>query len=215
MRLSVASLSLCAFMGPALVSALPRSSSHQISRRASGTDYAGYAQQAVGQLQKWYNETSGLWGQTWWNSANVVTMLADYQECFPSAINGITAHVFPVTFARAPSALGYTNFLNDYYDDELWWALAWIKVYEVTGQQQYLDQASVIFEDAKKVWGTSTCGALWYVPTMSRSAFISTDIHSGGTNLTLKSTQLPIRFTSPQQQSLQISSPKLRRNSIT
>ena len=53
------------------------------------------------------------------------------------------------------------GFLNEYYDDELWWAIAWITVYDVTKDAKYLDTASVIFENAKVAWGTSPCGGLW------------------------------------------------------
>jgi hypothetical protein len=92
----------------------------------------------------------------------VVTTLADFQEHFPSMVESITAQVFPTTLAKAPSSSGNTNFLNGFYDDELWWALAWIKVFDVTGDTQYLDTASAIFEDAKNAWGTSPCGGLWW-----------------------------------------------------
>jgi predicted alpha-1,6-mannanase (GH76 family) len=117
---------------------------------------------AINQLQQSYNQTSGLYGQNlWWNSANVITMLADFQEHFPSYVEQITNTVFPHTLAIAPKATGNTNFLNAFYDDELWWALAWIKVFDVTEDNKYLDAASVIFENSKESWGSSPCGGLW------------------------------------------------------
>jgi uncharacterized protein YyaL (SSP411 family) len=76
-------------------------------------------------------------------------------------VDSITAQVFPTTLAKAPSSSGYTGFLDGFYDDELWWVLAWIKVFDVTGDTQYLDTASTIFEDAKNAWGSSPCGGLW------------------------------------------------------
>lgn len=137
----------------------------QFSRRstasATALAFAGESQQAITQLQTWYNTTTGLWANDWWNSANVVTMLADIQEYFPNEVQDITATVFPNTLAKAPSAFGFSGFLNGFYDDELWWTLAWIKVYDVTGDSQYLDVASSIFEDAKAAWGTTPCGGLW------------------------------------------------------
>lgn len=59
---------------------------------------------------------------------------------------------------------GFDNFLNDYYDDEGWWALAMIRSYDVgvqgLGDQQYLQAAVEIFEDMKK--GNSTCGGIYW-----------------------------------------------------
>jgi uncharacterized protein YyaL (SSP411 family) len=89
-------------------------------------------------------------------------MLADFQDYFPSYVDSITDQVFPTTLAQAPTFDGYAGFLNGFYDDELWWVLAWIKVFDVTGDTQYLDTASTIFEDAKNAWGQTPCGGLWW-----------------------------------------------------
>jgi uncharacterized protein YyaL (SSP411 family) len=153
-------------------SALPHHSQHQrlakdgvqlprLDKRATTENYVAYAVAGIDQMMTWYNGATGLWSSAWWNSANVITMLADFQNYFPSSVDSITASVFPTTLANAPSYDGYTGFLNGFYDDELWWVLAWIKVFDVTGEQKYLDTASSIFEDAKKAWGTSPCGGLW------------------------------------------------------
>lgn len=137
---------------------LPR---YPIERRATQTDYVAYAIAASNQMATWYNAATGLWDGAWWNSANVITTIADFAEHFPGEIDHIADQVFPTTLLQAPKALGFTGFLNGYYDDELWWALAWIKVYDVTGDQKYLTTAAAIFEDAKSAFGTSNCGGLW------------------------------------------------------
>lgn len=43
-------------------------------------------------------------------------------------------------------------------------ALAWIAVYDVTGDQQYLSTAESIFEDMKAAYGTTPCGSggIWW-----------------------------------------------------
>ncbi|KAH8602379.1 glycoside hydrolase [Bisporella sp. PMI_857] len=110
----------------------------------------------------WYNAATGLWDGAWWNSANVITTLANFAEQFPNEIKHITDQVFPTTLEKAPKAYGFTGFLNGFYDDELWWVLAWIKVFDVTGEKKYLDKAAEIFEDSKNSFGTSSCGALWW-----------------------------------------------------
>ena len=146
--------------------ALPRPESqfHQLSsrlsRRATQADYVSYAVAGINLMQaNWYSAATGLYAGAWWNSANVITMLADFQEHFPSYVAPTTATVFPTTLAQAQTT--YPGFLDAFYDDELWWALAWIKVYDVTGQKQYLTMAASIFEDAKADWGTPPCGGLW------------------------------------------------------
>lgn len=86
-------------------------------------------------------------------------MLADFHEYFPDMAKGVTDQVFPTTLAMAPKT--FPGFLNGFYDDELWWVLAWIKVYDVTKDETYLDTAATIFEDSKNAWGSSPCGGLW------------------------------------------------------
>lgn len=86
-------------------------------------------------------------------------MLADFQQYYPTQGKAITDQVFPTTHTQAPNT--FAGFLNDYYDDGLWWALAWIKVYDVTGDAMYLNTAATIFEDSKSIWGDSPCGGLW------------------------------------------------------
>ncbi|CZR69347.1 related to endo-1,6-alpha-D-mannanase [Phialocephala subalpina] len=146
----------------------PNPSWHQLSElsstglhsRATQTQYISYAVAGINQMMTWYSAANGLWSNAWWDSANAITMLADFQQYFPSYATGVTATVFPTTLAKAPST--FAGFLNGFYDDELWWALAWIQVYDVTGQETYLDTAAAIFEDAKSAWGTSPCGGLWW-----------------------------------------------------
>lgn len=164
-----------------LVAALPLSTPSvgdvvkKIKQRTSATgttaaDYLAYATSAINELQSaYYDASSGLWGaydgttgeftEDWWNSANILTMLADLQEKFPTAIPSITSSIFTEVYNNAPNT--YAGFLDGYYDDELWWALAWIKVYDVTSDDKYLTLAKTIWEDAHSVFGEATCGGLW------------------------------------------------------
>ncbi|KAI7014475.1 hypothetical protein KC355_g4678, partial [Hortaea werneckii] len=63
---------------------------------------------------------------------------------------------------RLPPFITTSGFLNDYYDDEGWWALAWIAAYDVTHNPEYLSEAESIFEDMKDAYGTTPCGGLWW-----------------------------------------------------
>ncbi|KAM0298450.1 hypothetical protein HYE67_006228 [Fusarium culmorum] len=56
---------------------------------------------------------------------------------------------------------GFDNFLNEFYDDEGWWALAWIRASDATGDQQYLEAAIDIFNDMQTGTGTKCGGIRW------------------------------------------------------
>jgi predicted alpha-1,6-mannanase (GH76 family) len=121
-----------------------------------------HAQTAIDVLQQWYNPESGLYRTTgWWNSANAITALANY-----SRIRHSTAYlpVFANTLRAAQSSHeGAPGFLNKFYDDEGWWALAWIDVYDLTGDRRYLRIAATIFADMQLGWDAGSCGGgLWW-----------------------------------------------------
>jgi len=70
---------------------------------------------------------------------------------------------------RTVSTVQTSGFLNDYYDDEGWWALAWIAAYDATGNGEYLSQAEQIFADMYSVFGKTNCstnsggtGGIWW-----------------------------------------------------
>lgn len=131
------------------------------SAQATST-YRIHAQTAVDALQQWYTPQNGLYRTTgWWNSANALTALANY-----SRISHSTAYlpVFANTLHAAQTAHdGFPGFINDYYDDEGWWALAWIDIYDLTGNAQYLQIAASIFDDMQSGWDTKTCGGgVWW-----------------------------------------------------
>jgi len=119
-------------------------------------------QAAVDALQQWYDPATGLYRTTgWWNSANAITALANF-----SWVTGSTKYlpVFANTLhaaQRKPD--GAPGFLNDYYDDEGWWTLAWIDAYDLTHDANYLRTADLIFADMKLGWDTETCGGgVWW-----------------------------------------------------
>jgi predicted alpha-1,6-mannanase (GH76 family) len=57
---------------------------------------------------------------------------------------------------------GFDDFINEFYDDEGWWALAWIKSYDVSGDKEYLQAAKDIFNDMKKGGGTPCGGGIFW-----------------------------------------------------
>ncbi len=151
---------------PALLLALFLSTSaaagQAANRDAKPPDYPAWSQAAAKSLQQWYVPGSGLYRTTgWWNSANAITALANFSR------ENHTEKYFPV-FANTLRAAqswphGARAFLNNYYDDEGWWALAWIDVYDLTRDPNYLRMADTIFTDMQAGWDTATCGGgVWW-----------------------------------------------------
>lgn len=56
----------------------------------------------------------------------------------------------------------YAGFLNDFYDDEGWWALAWIRSWDYTGDSRYLETAQTIFEDMRNGTDNVCGGGIWW-----------------------------------------------------
>ncbi len=56
------------------------------------------------------------------------------------------------------------QFLDDLgYDDEAWWAIAWVRGYDLTGNPTYLAAAKTIFTDMTTAWDTAVCsGGIWW-----------------------------------------------------
>ncbi len=123
-------------------------------------DEPGKAAVAAEALQGWYSERTGLWdhgigGTNWWNSANALTALIDTMRATGSQ-DYLT--VVANTFERNQGA----KFLNNFYDDAQWWALAWVDAYDLTGDARYLDAAKTIFADTTAAWDDQCGGGVWW-----------------------------------------------------
>ena len=118
-----------------------------------------WARDAVDALMDTYDRRTGLWrGIKWWNSANALTSLVDYMAL---THDHRYRWVLANTFDRARSAR-HGDFTNGYLDDTGWWALAWIRAYDLTHDQRYLRTAQV---DVDHMWDhhDGTCGGgLWW-----------------------------------------------------
>ncbi|KAG4028216.1 hypothetical protein MFRU_023g00530 [Monilinia fructicola] len=100
------------------------------------------------------------------------------------ALNGLAlAGNIPV---QASTTVNPQGFLNDFYDDEGWWALGWIQAYDVTGNSDYLTMAEDIFADMKNAT-TTPCsnggsGIWWdrshtYVNAIANELYLSVSAH--------------------------------------
>jgi predicted alpha-1,6-mannanase (GH76 family) len=146
---------------------------------SSSVSYQKRAALAIKGLQSWYNKSTGLYRTTgWWNSANAITTLADYARVSGSnKFNGVFKNTFTAAQKTSP------GFINHYYDDEGWWALAWIDVYDHTHQQRYLSMAESIFANMAGGWSSTCSGGIWwskdrkYKNAIANELFLSVAAH--------------------------------------
>lgn len=126
------------------------------SAASTNPNYRAYADAGMVQLQSWYNSSNGQFNTTgWWNSANALGTVIDY-----SARTNTTTYTGDIANTFNTNASG--SFLNNYYDDEGWWALTWINAYDLTHETRYLDMAKTIFHDITGGWDTTCGGGVWW-----------------------------------------------------
>jgi predicted alpha-1,6-mannanase (GH76 family) len=123
---------------------------------ASGDDLNANTAAGIAALQQWYNNTSGLWTNTgWWNAANCIEVVENHIIANNDSNQIATLRN---TFNRNSAG----NFLNSYYDEEGWWANAWTRAYDITGDARYLNMAKTIFADMTNGWGNPCGGGIWW-----------------------------------------------------
>jgi predicted alpha-1,6-mannanase (GH76 family) len=129
-----------------------------------GDDFNANTTTGASTLQRWYNH-KGLWDTTgWWNAANCV-------EAVENAIVANNGQSYLDVISNTFNLNAAGGFLNDYYDDEGWWALAWIRAYDLTGNIQYLSMAKTIFKDMTGGWNDHCDGGLgWRKSRPSKNA---------------------------------------------
>ncbi|RDW60098.1 glycoside hydrolase family 76 protein [Coleophoma crateriformis] len=143
------------------------------------------AADALESLMTWYNSTTGRWGNDsvvpWWLSGNALQATLDYmdktgsREYMWDAKNTIAIQRAPLTWWPE----GEGDFRADSTDDTGWWALANVKMYSLTGDEQYLTIAK---EDEAYMYsyrdnGTCGGGILWDIPTKTYNNAISNELY--------------------------------------
>jgi predicted alpha-1,6-mannanase (GH76 family) len=116
-------------------------------------DFHSRAQTGINALQKWYSPATGLWqGTGWWNSANALTAVIRYTK-----LTGDQSHAGAIATTFTAAQHTHAGFVNTFYDDNAWWALAWVAAYDLTRNDQYLTTARSIFARNTAAWD-DTCG---------------------------------------------------------
>ena len=89
-------------------------------------DYRARAAAGIRALQRWYVRPAGRWVTTgWWNAANALTAVIRYMR-----YTGDLSHLEIIETTFAAAQLEHASFINGYFDDNGWWALAWVAAYD-------------------------------------------------------------------------------------
>lgn len=142
-------------------------SDHNDIQKEQVNPYEAKMNECMNTLLKSRDQIKGMWPDAgWWNSANLLTAVIRYadvsgqkEELVP-VIQDIfkKTRKFPLYNDKGELSSYCENYINDYYDDEAWWALAWIEAYKLTKDTEYLKMAKTIFEDMKTGWSDDVHG---------------------------------------------------------
>jgi predicted alpha-1,6-mannanase (GH76 family) len=105
----------------------------------------------------------------------MITTLANFANLNIESYLSFANYYFETTLVAAPASNG-GSFLNDYYDDEGWWAMAWVRIYDLTQNSTYLDAASTIFDDMRNGEG-ATCGGHWWSKDNDANTAIGNELY--------------------------------------
>jgi predicted alpha-1,6-mannanase (GH76 family) len=136
--------------------------------------YAGYADLAYGTLVgNWYHPLDGSWdGLRFWQAANAMHAIVNYAAIRPVA--GIVQMLRTIFHANAGDNFAIYA-AQGVFDDEGWWALAWLAAYDLLKDSDVADErqtaadflwmAKFIFNNMSSQW-TWRCGGgcCWNTP---------------------------------------------------
>lgn len=158
-------IAVIAGLTPATAYAGPR----EESAMTSGPTAMARARVAADVLMESYDQQKAWFPSSWWNSAVALQTIGDYMDrtgdrrYLPQLDHTFETNKgpFPAGELSTDPILG--NFTSRAIDDSGWWALNWIRAYDLTGKQKYLDMAVTIADYMHDYWDPSTCGGgVWW-----------------------------------------------------
>lgn len=103
------------------------------------------------------SNTSSNWGN-YWPNAHALDVLVDAYIRTPSP--AIKARMDDLlTGVKAKNG---NTWLNYYYDDMEWMALACLRAFQATGDNVYKDITAILWTDIKNGWSTDLGGGIWW-----------------------------------------------------
>ncbi|KAI7008230.1 hypothetical protein KC366_g17774 [Hortaea werneckii] len=168
------------------------------AQNSNPNDFLAHALISADRLtEHWYNASTGLWQELWWNSGNFVTTLARLGQVvgergdadqgakgWRDSVGGFLERGFETARrgTEEEEGGGGQGWLRGFFDDGGWWALAWIQVYDLTNDVRYLSTAEEIFDDLTTGLN-ATCGGQWWDEahtasnTINNALYISVAAH--------------------------------------
>ncbi len=104
-----------------------------------------------------FSDRSG-WADFWW-TAQVWDSVMDAVERTggrKSPWYAMIGKVFEGQAKHTPS------FINPFYDDMAWWALAMLRAYRITGESRYLERAQILWKVIRDGWSDDLGGGIWW-----------------------------------------------------
>ncbi|MGP4042769.1 glycoside hydrolase family 76 protein [Streptomyces sp. 2A115] len=142
----------------------------------------GKAAAAVGAMMGFYDEETGRWdpASPWWQSGNALQALLDYmaktgsRSYMPQVENTIEIQRQPLPWWPE----GGGEFRADSTDDTGWWALAMTRMYDLTGDKEYLDIAKLDEAYMREYWDDTCGGGIWWdIPGKTYKNAISAELY--------------------------------------
>jgi predicted alpha-1,6-mannanase (GH76 family) len=110
-----------------------------------------YAAVGINKLAGMYNAGSNRATRSW-RGANALGAIIQYMQ-----VSGSQAYLADVSATYQAHLPDPHPFINRFYDDEGWWALTWVRAFDLTGDPRYLTLAENIFGNMTRGW-TGACG---------------------------------------------------------
>jgi predicted alpha-1,6-mannanase (GH76 family) len=140
------------------------------------------AADAVDAMMAFYDDESGRWQpeSPWWQSGNALQALLDYMAktrattYLPAALNTIEKQRQPLPWWPE----GGGEFRADSTDDTGWWALAMVRMYDLTRDPEYLEIAKLDEAYIRGYWDDTCGGGVWWdVPGKTYKNAISLELY--------------------------------------
>ncbi|KAK8040018.1 glycoside hydrolase family 76 protein [Apiospora rasikravindrae] len=138
---------------------------------------------SINALNTYYDNTTGRWNPkvNWWYSGIALQAILDYMQTTGSE-EYLAQAQHTIDIQRAPLdwyPQGGGDFRADSTDDTAWWALALLRMYELTGNSTYLDIAKEDEAYIFKYWLPETCkgGVIWNIPELKYKNAISNELY--------------------------------------
>jgi len=143
-----------------------------VTNVALGEDWYANDETALAELGRLYSNEQGRWltGPRWTFANDVQAAEASYARS-----NGAShSEMIVATFETQ----GAGNFIDDLgYDDEGWWANAWVRAFDLTGDPRYLAMAKTVFTDMIGGWDATVCaGGVWWTHTRTFKNAITNEL---------------------------------------